>query len=118
MVERKRSNCEVGEGAGAVTGDLNEDKLVWLHMPCLNEKDLRDLAVDSCQYLLLALSLVKMPSSIAGNKISGGFGLSSVQSYQRIMLTPKCLLFISWLTEQTPKIQSLLGLIEFEKNGR
>lgn len=26
--KRKRGNCEVGEGAGAVTGDLNEDKLV------------------------------------------------------------------------------------------
>lgn len=84
---------------------------------CKSEKDLRDLAAEGCQYLLLALSLVKMLCSIAGNKISGGFGLSSVQSYQRITLTPKCLLFISWLSEQTPKIQSLLGLTEFEKNG-
>lgn len=81
-------------------------------MPCLNEKDLRGLAAEGCQYLLLALSVVKMSCSIAGNKITGGFDLSSVQSYQRIMLTPKYLLFISWLSEQTPKIQS------FEKNGR
>lgn len=56
-------------------------------MPCPPEKDLRDLAAEGSQYLLLALSVVKMSCSTAGNKTAGGFGLSSVQSYQRIMLT-------------------------------
>lgn len=47
-------------------------------LSCLNEKGLRDLAAEVWQYLLLALSVLKLSCSIDGNKIAGGFGLSSL----------------------------------------
>lgn len=49
--------------------------------------------------------------------VAGVFDLISVQQYQRLTPTPNYLLFISWLSEQNPKIQSSLGLMKFEKKG-